>query len=243
MDILECGRGPATIIAIHGIQGTRTIWLPVAEQLSDRVRWILPNLRGRGQAERGCGSSDYTLENFAADLAAVIADRAIPGPLYLAGWSMGVSVVLAYLSRADACVPDGLVLFSGSPALNQTRWFNSTAPAALLQEIAAREQRLGLREAADRDAVAWTWQAISPTSQLALLPSIAIPARILHGSDDTDSPWQHARWLQRGLRNASLYTIEGAGHSILTQASSRVAHEIQEFIFPATAIRRPHENQ
>ena len=238
MDILELGHGPATVVAVHGIQGTRASWLPVAEQLSGEARWVLPNLRGRADAERGRSPADYTLESYAAELAAVIAaaNRAasMTGPFYLAGWSMGVSVALAYVAyaaRTGARLPDGLLLLSGSPALNQTQWFSTTEPLLLRQEIAAREQRLGLREAADHDAVAWTWQAISPTSQLALLPSITIPARILHGSLDDDSPPRHATWLQQGLGNASLRMLEGAGHGILaTPTASLVAAEIQQFI-------------
>ncbi|MDB5776891.1 MAG: hypothetical protein JWP38_3024 [Herbaspirillum sp.] len=238
MDILEIGQGSATIVAVHGIQGTRASWLPIAEQLSEQARWILPNLRGRGRAERGFGPADYTLDSYAAELAAVIAERAATGPLYLAGWSMGVSVALAYLSRPDARVPDGLFLLSGSPALNQTHWFTTTEPQALRKEIAERERRLGLREAADHDAVAWTWQAISPTSQRALLPSIAIPTRILHGSADDDSPPQHAEWLRQGLPNASLCMFEGAGHGILmAPSSSRVAAEIQQFIHRPSIAR------
>jgi pimeloyl-ACP methyl ester carboxylesterase len=151
---------------------------------------------------------------------------------------MGVSVVLAYLSRADACVPNGLFLLSGSPALDQTRWFSTTEPQALRNDIAERERRLSLREAADHDAVAWTWQAISPTSQLTLLPSIAIPTRILHGSADGDSPPQHAEWLRQGLPNASLCMLEGAGHGILTAPSSvRVAAEIRQFIHRQSLAR------
>lgn len=222
-----------SIVAIHGIQGTRSSWEPVAKLLRDDARWIQPNLRGRAQAFRGSQASDYALEKFAEDIAEVIAEYVTTPNYVLAGWSMGVSVTLAtiaILQREKIPLPQALILMSGSPVLQQTKWFHQTDYAALLPEIEAREVRLGLLEAADRDAVAWTWQSISTTDQRAVLPAIDIPTLIVHGSDDEDSPLAHAHLLAEGLPCADLRIINGGKHSILTQNAVRVADEMRAFL-------------
>ena len=111
----------------------------------------------------------------------------------------------------------------------------------MLEEIAAREQRLGLRDAADHDAVAWTWQSISHSDQRALLPMLDVPTLIVHGSADEDSPWTHAQLLKRGLPQARLSTIDDAMHSILTQNTARVADEMRTFLSDITTLRSSHE--
>lgn len=232
-DVVCSGMGAHTIVAIHGIQGTRASWQPLAQTLQSEARWILPNLRGRAAALRGNGIEDYTLEKFAGDIADLIEQHVQPSPYVLAGWSMGVSVALSTigeLQRRGLALPQAMVLMSGSPVLRQTSWFRAAGHAALLKKIAEREQRLGLRDAADRDAVAWTWQAIGSTDQRPLLSSIDIPTLIVHGSADEDSPWPHAQLLAQGLPRATLRTIDGGMHSILTQNTARVASEIRAFL-------------
>lgn len=229
MDVVETGSGPVTIVAVHGIQGTRASWSPLVEAMTGEAKFILPNLRGRAEAARGRGREDYRLECFADDLEQVIAEHVGGQPFYLAGWSMGVSVSLACLSRADAPRPKGLILMSGTPMLDQAHWFNSTGPA-LIEEIAEREERLRLVAPADREAVAWTWEAISTTNQMNLLGRIDMPVLIVHGRDDADSPWDHAVALAEGLPDACLCPLAGIGHSVLKDATSSVAEQLRAFI-------------
>lgn len=229
MDVRIVGQGSRLVVALHGIQGTRAAWEPVAQRLQQQARFVLPNLRGRGAALRGFEAADYTLERYAADACEVIARHAGGTPFLLAGWSMGVSVALEYLRLGRGPRPEGLILLSGSPCLAQLRWFSGEAEA-LLAEVAARERRLGLSAAADHDAVACTWSAISNTDQRPALAAMDLPALVLHGREDEECPWAHAAWLAEGLPQARLVTVEGAGHSLLTQATARVADEIGHFI-------------
>lgn len=229
MDVIETGTGPTTIVAVHGIQGTRAAWAGLAQRMDGEARFVLPNLRGRAQAVRGAGPQDYGLDRLADDLEEVIRARVGGAPFVLAGWSMGVSVALQYLSRPDVPRPDALVLMSGTPMLDRATWFNNEG-TALLDEIADREVRLGLVEAADRDAAAWTWQAIRSTNQLALLPDIAIPTLIVHGREDEDSPWSHAERLAAELPDARLQGLAGIGHSVLKDATSAVARHLHDFL-------------
>lgn len=233
---VECiGTGSITIVALHGIQGTRASWLPLANVLSTEARWILPNLQGRAQAWRGLTTDDYSLEAFAQEAIRAIDQNVGMGEYVLAGWSMGVSVIIATLARLQETgspMPVKIILMSGSPVLQQTSWFQAQDQLGLLEEIRLREQRLSLLEAADHDAVALTWQAIRHSDQRSLLPSIIQPTLVLHGSKDQDSPLSHAEMLVKQLPNARLYVIEGAGHSILTQNTDPVAEQLRAFLSP-----------
>lgn len=243
------------LVALHGIQGTRASWQKVLPPLSPDMagmHWVLPNLRGRADAWRGQGVRDYTLEKFAGDVCDVIAAHVRAPRFVLAGWSMGTSVALAtfdMLRRAGRPLPAALILMSGSPVLQQVQWFgrgdsngSEDNDGALLQEIATREQRLGLREPADRNAVAWTWQAIRDTDQRALLASVDVPVLVLHGTDDEDSPYAHAGLLADGLPNARLVRIDGGRHALLAEHAERVATEIHTFLSQHQLTGAPHEN-
>lgn len=229
MDVRIMGQGSTTVVALHGIQGTRAAWQPVAQRLVSKARFVLPNLRGRGAAVRAAGAAEHGLQAYANDAAEVIERHVGQAPFVLAGWSMGVSVALELLSRRPALRPQGLVLLSGTPCLCLASWFTGEG-AQLAAEVAARERRLGLLEAADHDAVASTWAAICATDQRPLLARIDVPTLVLHGSADEDSPWLHGRWLAEGLPRATLVTLPGAGHSLLSAATDTVAHEIEQFI-------------
>lgn len=229
MDVIQTGSGPTTVVAVHGIQGTRGAWAGLARSLSEQARFVLPNLRGRAAAWRGRGVEDYRLARLADDLEETVRAQVGLRPFVLAGWSMGVSVALEYLSRADVPRPIGLVLMSGTPMLDAARWFHASGDA-LIAEIAEREQRLGLTEAADHDAVAWIWEAIRGTNHLHLLAGISIPTLIVQGSEDQDSPLSHAERLAAGLPDARLRVLPGVGHSVLKEAPDDVAREVRQFI-------------
>ncbi|MBK5123814.1 alpha/beta hydrolase [Burkholderia sp. R-69980] len=230
MDITTVGEGAALVVAVHGIQGTRSVWMPVARNLRKEATFILPNLRGRGRAARGLSAEDYGLGAFADDLSDAINFEVRGRPYWLAGWSMGVSVALEYLSRSDVRRPEGVILVSGTGAIREVRWFRAEDERSLLQEIATREKRLELKEAADHDAVAWTWQAIRSTDQRAVLERLDLPALVLHGSQDTDCPSSCADSLAQEIRGAQRQIFIDAGHTLPVTHADLVAKAIRRFV-------------
>lgn len=235
MDVRILGGGPHWVVALHGIQGTNTAWEAVARH-SASCRFLLPNLRGRGAAMRGDSPRDYTLDRYADDVAQAVA--ALPGeaPYFLAGWSLGVSVALAYVSRHVARPPRGLVLASGSVQLHRTPWFRGEGDA-LMQAIAERERRLGLAAPADRRSVALTWMAVRDSSQVDLLGTIGLPTLVLHGARDTDCPPDQGRLMAQHLRHAELLEFPEAGHGLLSEASAGVAQAIDRHVLRHGAAR------
>lgn len=238
-DIEILGDAGWTLVLVHGIQGTRDTWRPVVQALAGEARVVLPHLRGRGRAPRPDDPDAYDLDGYADDLVRIIAQTVGDAPYLLGGWSLGVSVTLQALARPAAFPrPAGVLLVSGTPCLAKARWFDRLAPAddpVLLNEIAARRQRLGLQQHADDRAVAATWAAIRHTDQRPLLPSLHLQAAVLHGSADDDCPLEHGRWLAEGLR-APLQVLEGVGHGVPGAAPQHVAGALRalrpSFPFP-----------
>ncbi len=85
-------------------------------------------------------------------------------------------------------------------------------------------------DAADHDAVAWTWQAIRNTDQRGVLKYVDTPTLIVHGAVDAESPVEHAHWLLEGLPHARLETMADAGHGVPTTHTAEVAVVLRRFL-------------
>lgn len=230
MDTLIHGAGPIKIIAIHGIQGTNRVWLPLAAQLANHCTFILPNLPGRG-TQKDCSERDMTLESFTSVIEDTVHKYINDDQSYcLAGWSMGVSVALAFAGRAQAKRPDKLILLSGVPDISQVSWFTQTTQASLLDEISEREQRLKLQDAAGHHAVMWTWQSIARRSLREQCNLVDVPCLIMSGTRDEDSPLPLVAQFRDLLANPTFLTIENAGHSILTENTAAVSAGFTDFL-------------
>ncbi|EON12385.1 MULTISPECIES: alpha/beta fold hydrolase [Pandoraea] len=249
MDITRVGRPDGfPVVALHGIQGTSDSWTPLATALGDTFRFILPNMPGRGDAgpplsARACNACEF------ARVTSEIIEQEVGHHAYvLAGWSMGVSVILEFMGHlADGTArhspPVAVVLMSGTAQLNEVNWFASADETALLTEIRQREARLRLKRAADPRVVAWTWSALKPVSHLSNLAHVGVPALIVHGSDDEDCPLDHARRMREGIRRASLHVIPGGRHSILTENTWEVGIAMRDFLALHCAEPGPLINQ
>ena len=236
LEVRTTGQG-APLILVHGIQGTRAAWEPVLPYLADRL-CILPNLPGRAgsprcaQAEDEAMAAFYHLDHYADLLAALVRRCAqqYHAPVSLAGWSMGVSVILRLWARHGGADLGRLVLISGTPCAAQANWFGAVAVQAVVAEAQARAQRLGLTQVADPLAVAWTWRSARALDQRDVLPSINLPTLVLHGQDDQDSPLAHGEMLARGIPGAQWRLLPGQAHAVLATATADVGSAMREFL-------------
>ena len=245
MDIRRVGTPDGfPVVALHGIQGTSDSWTPLASALGDTFRFILPNLPGRGDAGDAASPQACSLDAFARVVSEVIEREVGHRPYALAGWSMGVSVILelmAHLAGGTArhAPPSAVVLMSGTAQPNEVAWFRSSDETALLNEIRQREIRLGLTRAAQAHVVAWSWRALQPVSHLPNLAFVHAPTLIVHGSDDEDCPVAHAHRMCNDIRHASLHVIPGARHSILTQNTQAVGIAVRDFLTQHSTRQAP----
>jgi pimeloyl-ACP methyl ester carboxylesterase len=82
---VDFGGSGTTMLALHGSFGRASVFAPLAERLTTRVRLVAFDQRGHGMADHG---GPFTREEFIADAAAVI-DALGLGPVPLLGHSLG----------------------------------------------------------------------------------------------------------------------------------------------------------
>ncbi len=89
------GAGP-DVVLLHPTPVHHAFWLPVAEQLADRYRLTLIDLRGHGQSSAGTGT--ITMARLAEDVAAVLAASGIQRAAFV-GCSIGTYTLYEYWRR------------------------------------------------------------------------------------------------------------------------------------------------
>lgn len=229
MDISISGTTGSDLYMLHGIQGTNQTWSVIADLLSQEHRCLLPNFTGRGKRKHDFNVKDLSLANYATELHDLVQHHGSVDPV-LVGWSLGVSVILEYVSLYGTQAISSIVLISGSPALNQCAWFRQSDPQKLEAEIREREQRLQLSDAAHPAAVAALWSTIHTSNHENLLPTIDLPCLVIHGENDDDCPIDHGIRLATSLPNSQFVMIQNAGHSVLRSHPTLVSQSIREFL-------------
>ena len=89
---LEYGAGPVELVIVPGITSPAITWEFVAEELAASCRVLTLDIRGRGLSDRP--ASDYSLPEYAADVAGLIGSLGLERPVVL-GHSMGARIVAA----------------------------------------------------------------------------------------------------------------------------------------------------
>lgn len=237
---LECrlvGQG-APLLLLHGIQGTSEAWAPVLPALLAR-RCVLPNLPGRGLSPRWRAGQAltharyYHLDHYADLVHALVTDLAqrTGSPVALAGWSMGVSVILNLLARHGDAALERLVLVSGTAcATPGAVWFRGETPEALEREASERAERLQLKAVADADAVAASWASVRGADLRDAARAIRRPTLVAHGEHDDQCPLEHGRWLADHVSGAAWRPLPGVGHAALAEAAAPLGSSMSAFL-------------
>lgn len=87
-----------TIVMIHGFTGSKENWYPVARELRDRYRLVIPDLPGWGASERK-PDADYGFVAQAERVAAFIRTVSPGKPVVLLGHSMGGGIAALVAAR------------------------------------------------------------------------------------------------------------------------------------------------
>lgn len=92
----EGGNGP-TLVLLHGFAADKTVWLPLAEQLTAHFHLVIPDLPGWGESSRNAGASygvQAQAQRLHAFLAALNLQRVV-----LVGHSMGGAIAGVYAAE------------------------------------------------------------------------------------------------------------------------------------------------
>lgn len=245
-EVRELGSGPALVL-VHGYPLDGGMWSGVARALSTEFRVLKPDLPGRPENPAPAGG---TIEGYADFLAALV--RASPGPVGIAGFSMGGYAVLGLLSDHPAGIAAVALVDTRAAAddeAGRARREDSLASVAaggaaavadaMVPKLLSPEAR-GRADVVER--VRRTILRQTPatlTSDLeamrdrpdrtAFLPAISIPALVIAGEKDEITPPEEARRMAEAIPGAQFVEIPGSGHATPIERPRAVAAALGAF--------------
>ena len=230
----DAGSG-APVVLLHGFPFNRTMWRGQAQAVGEAWRFITPDLRGQGDTSLGETEGAATMEEMAADVAALLDELGV-GRAVVGGLSMGGYVALAFCrafpERVRALVLADTRAGADTDEARRTREENARralsegmAPItdAMLPKLLSAETREHRPEIVERvremmlatkpegAAAALRGMALRH-DQTDLLREIEAPALIVVGSEDAVTPPSEAEAMNAEIKDSRLVRIEGAGH-------------------------------
>lgn len=226
------GSGPALLL-VHGHPFDHTMWQPQIDRFSLTHRVIAPDLRGYGITPLGAtASTEITgLGDFAEDLVDLLDDLGIAEAV-VAGLSMGGQIAMELHRRHPGRVR-GLVLADTFPAAETEE--GKAARNAMADRLLREGMRGYADEVLDRMVAPYNTHAAphvhrmmcatDPAGAAAALrgrakrpdyreslTTVAVPALVVVGRDDTYTPVEDAEEMHALLPHSTLAVIERAAH-------------------------------
>lgn len=228
LHVLDYGGDGVPLVMIPGITSPAITMDFVARELTDLVRPVVVDVRGRGLSDTG---PSYALADYADDTVAVVGWLDLDRPVLL-GHSMGARIAAATAARGMAVRATVLV---EPPMSGPGRDPYPTTLQAFLDQLAQarrgttadevaaswprwprREQDLRARwlSSCDRDAVAATHRGFEAEDFFATWPRVPAPAVLVRGGDSPVVTDRGAAEAADAHPQARLVEIPRAGHMV-----------------------------
>lgn len=244
-------RGLKDVVLLHGWGCNAGVFRGLVRARDKHLNAHTLDLPGYGETP---ACKPYTLEN----LADAVAARA-PARCSVIGWSLGAQVALAWARRAPAQV-EKLALIAATPCFVQRGdWPCATERSVLRQFNQALHgdrtgtllrfaslQALGdvhAAKVAHRLRTAMFARALPPepvlkdgleilrtTDLREEMHAVTQPVLLVHGDQDSVTPWAAGKWLAGALPNARLHLICGTGHAPFLSEPAAVSRLLAEFL-------------
>jgi 3-oxoadipate enol-lactonase len=230
----DAGSGPPVVL-LHGFPFNRSMWRGQARALVETHRVITPDLRGQGDTSLGETEGAATMEEMAADVAALLdelgVEHAVVGGLSMGGY-VALAFCRAFTERVRALVLADTRAGADTDEVRRTREENARralaegmAPIAdamlpkLLSaetlehrpEVVGRVREMMLATKPEGAAAALRGMALR-RDQTDLLREIEAPTLIVVGGEDAVTPPAEAEAMRGAIKDSRLVRIEGAGH-------------------------------
>ena len=246
----DVGRGDVVVL-LHGFLFDRSMWREQVAALSERFRFITPDLRGHGESSATDGP--MTMEEMAADVAALLDELGVTAAV-VGGLSMGGYVALAFCRRYPERVRALVLADTRAQADNEEG-------RAGREELARRARDEGMRPIADTltpkllapetlaarpDVVERVRSMILATKpegaasasrgmavradQTEWLSEISVPVLIVVGSEDAITPPAGAEAMHARIKGARLEVIGGAGHASNIERPAEFNRVLADFL-------------
>lgn len=241
LSVAEAGRGGVPLLLVHGFCGTKEDFGDWLDRFAADGWWVVaPDLRGHGASAKPADRAAYSLDQFAADLVALV-DQLGWDRYALLGHSMGGMIAeelaltdparlsalilmdtdhgpVAGISADDAALGAGIIEEKGLDVLLD--FLASLPPQRAASEERLRATRPGFAEWSDAKAhgvapAMYAAMALALTTRPDRLPALAgltVPTRVVVGAEDVDF-LPAGRRLAATIPGADLVVIDDAKHS------------------------------
>lgn len=229
--VLEYGGGADVIVLIPGMTASAATFAFLAEDLADRHRVLVVDVRGRGLTDHP--EDGFALSDYAADLASVLDGLHVEAPV-LVGHSLGARIAaafdVAHPGRARALVladpplsgpgrqpyPYPLEMYRSMFDIAR----NAEDPVAQLAAIEPRSPANALAErirwlrATDEHAVIATHRGFHDEDYISLHAAVTAPALLVRGAESLVVTENGARELEQLRPDIAVVAVAGAGHLV-----------------------------
>jgi 3-oxoadipate enol-lactonase len=233
----RAGSGGTTVLLLHPLATAGAVWDPLTEYLARTRQVVATDARGHG--ETPWDGRDFTIEDLAADAAAVL--EAVDGgrPADVIGLSMGGSTAIALaaarpdlvrrliLADTTACYgPDRVATWADRAekavsvprekqlTFQQDRWFTDRFREAEPAEV-DRVSQIFVRT--DSSAHAAACRAFGAMDSTARLGDIKADTLVLVGAEDYATPPAMAQRIAEDVPRAQLRVLENTRHMSLIE--------------------------
>lgn len=249
---------PVTAVFVHGHCLHTHSWARLRSHLTREwgtaVRMVFYDHRGHGESG-SAPAHTYTIDQLGRDLDAVIRKAVPTGPIVLVGHSMGGMTALAYTRQNPETVGDrvvGVGLLStaaGDITRSGLGRFLRHPLVSVFQFGVERMPRLSQRLISlvlDNPTSVVTMYGflrsfVGFDESHSLAGLAGIPSLVLGGTSDMVTPFEHSVAIASNLPSAELVRLGGAGHSVILEQASEVAHALVRLVERAAAHHEPRQ--
>ena len=235
LDSAPGDRAARVVMLIHAFPLSGVMWEAQAKALPQGWRMIAPDLRGFGGSTAGSNGESGSIDDYAVDVVDLLKELGITSAV-VGGCSMGGYVTFALL-RAAPSLARGIVLADTRAGADTSEGrANRRAMLALAEREGpsgvARDMtgkllgKTSLDERPELEPLVRRWikqqsheaiqaailRMMSRPDSFGMLPSIAAPALVIVGEEDTLTPPAESRKLAEALPTAELVIVPRAGH-------------------------------
>ncbi|MDS1269631.1 alpha/beta hydrolase [Lipingzhangella sp. LS1_29] len=244
LHLLDYGGDGVPLLVLPGITSPAISMDFVARELTDLVRPIVVDLRGRGLSD---AAPEYTLHAYADDVDAIMTGLELDRPIVL-GHSLGARIAAVAAARAPTSVRGSILVdppMSGpgrGPYPTTLEMFRSQLQQAQRGTTAAevaqswprwsqRERELRARWLAscDPESIDATHRGFETEDFFATWPSVPAPTTLVYGADSPVVTAEGAAEAAATNPAAALVAVEDAGHMVFWDNPTRarsVAREV-----------------
>ncbi len=257
---LDEGGGEPVVCFIHGFPFESAMWRPQLDHLVARGhRCIAPDLYGFGASEVPAERTDYTISGYADQVAGLL-DALDPGPVVLAGLSMGGYIALDLVfrrpelvgalvladTRAEADTDEGRQRRADQQTFLAGGGERSSLAEGMLDAIIGKrgpERERAIRTvrafmlAAPVEAWIGALEAMRTRADVtARLGGITVPTLVLVGEDDALTPVPAATTLAEGIPGAHLVVLPDVGHVSNLEGPHEFTMALERFLDRIPAV-------